>query len=124
VVFRHEDWLEVKKHALDSQRESVWSGKLKGRMAGPAEERYELFPWSVGWSEEEWRTAHTVSLPLLLVKMGLADSRAGARRLIEAGAVKIDGKRWAGLVVRVREGDVISVGSHRFLRIVDADKQE
>jgi tyrosyl-tRNA synthetase len=121
VVFRHDDWLEVKKHALDSQRESVWSGKLKERMAGSAEERYELGPISSGSTEELARVTHTVSLPLLLVKVGLAESRGRARRLIEAGAVKIDGERCTDLVVEIREGSVIRVG-YRFLRIVDADK--
>jgi tyrosyl-tRNA synthetase len=122
VVFRHEDWLEVKKHGLASQRELVWSGNAEERIAQmSAEERYELVPLSDGWSEEELRKAHTVSLPLLLVKVGLAESRAGARRLIEAGAVKIDGKRCTDLVVRMKEGSVIRVG-YRFRRIVDADK--
>jgi tyrosyl-tRNA synthetase len=122
VVFRHEDWLEVKKHGLASQRELVWSGNAEERIAQmSAEERAGLVPWSGAWSEEE--PTHRVSLPLLLVKVGLAESRAGARRLIEAGAVKIDGKRCTGLVVGIKEGSVIRVG-YRILRIVDADKQD
>jgi tyrosyl-tRNA synthetase len=122
VVFCHDDWLEVMKHGLASQRELVWSGNAEERIAQmSAEERAELVPWSGAWSEEE--PTHRVSLPLLLVKVGLAESRSGARRLIEAGAVKIDDKRCTGLVVGIKEGSVIHVG-YRFLRIVDADKQE
>jgi tyrosyl-tRNA synthetase len=124
VVFRHDDWLEVKKHALNSQRESIWSGKLEERMARSAEERAELFPWSVGWSDEELRNAHTVSLPLLLAKVGLVESRTQARGLIADGAVDIDGKVCASPVVRIKVGATITVrvGKHRFLRIVDADE--
>jgi len=127
VVFRHEDWLEVKKHGLASQRELVWSGNAEERIAQmSAEERAERFPGSVGWSEEELKHCHVVSLALLLVKVGLVESRSQARGLIADGAVDIDGKSCASPVVRIKEGATITVrvGKHRFVRIVDADKQE
>ncbi|HUS82514.1 MAG TPA: tyrosine--tRNA ligase [Dehalococcoidia bacterium] len=122
VVFRHEDWLEVQRHGLDSQREAFRSGSVKEKMGGSAEERQELVPISEGPTEALMRITHTVSLPVLLVKVGLADSRSAARRLIDAGAVKIGGEPCTSTVVTIREGETISVGSHRFVQIVGSDE--
>lgn len=76
------------------------------------------------------------SLPRLLYEHRLVPSLSEARRLIQQGAVEDIGSmtksegffsrhkpRPLGTVrVPVREGMVIRVGKHRFLRIVDADK--
>jgi tyrosyl-tRNA synthetase len=59
----------------------------------------------------------------LLVRLGLADSRSEARRLITQGAVEVDSEIAKANSVSLRNGMIIRVGKHRFLRIVDADKQ-
>ncbi len=63
-------------------------------------------------------------LPSLLKELGVVPSASEARRLITQGAVEVDGQRVAlEGAVSLRVGSIIRVGRHRFLRIVDADKQ-
>ena len=62
------------------------------------------------------------SLPFILHRHGLASSRSEARRLINQGAVEINGHQVTVHVVDLKPGDVIRVGKHRFARVVDADK--
>ena len=62
------------------------------------------------------------SLPFILHKYGLAPSRSEARRLINQGAVEVNGHQITVHVVDLMPGDVIRVGKHRFARVVDADK--
>jgi len=63
-------------------------------------------------------------LTRLLADLGAVPSRSEARRLIRQGAVEIDGKVATTDVVELRDGMVLRVGKRRFLRIVDADKQD
>lgn len=53
---------------------------------------------------------------------GIASSKGVARRLIEQGAVSIDGKKVAvGALILSKEahdGKIMRVGSHRFVKIV------
>jgi tyrosyl-tRNA synthetase len=60
-------------------------------------------------------------LPQLLFEMGLAESKAGARRLIEQGGVRIGGVRQEdpGIVVGIKSGEesLLQVGKRRFLRV-------
>jgi tyrosyl-tRNA synthetase len=124
AVFGPEEWEELQRDALQAWRDLARGGHLPERLSQlTSEQLFELVPWSGGWSDEEVQHSHLVSLPRLLVKLGLAKSKSEARRQIEQGAVEINGKVWMGLVVLIREGSVIRVGKHRFRRIVDADKQ-
>jgi ribosomal protein S4 len=52
----------------------------------------------------------------------LGMSMAEARRLLDQGAVEVDGQKVSKRAIKLRVGSVIRVGKHRFLRIVDADK--
>ncbi len=61
------------------------------------------------------------SLPYIIHQSGLAPSREEARRLVNGGAVEINGRQVTVHAVELKPGDVIRVGKHRFLRIVDAD---
>jgi tyrosyl-tRNA synthetase len=62
--------------------------------------------------------------PSLLKDLGVVPSTSEARRLISQGAVEIDGQRVVSeSAVSLRVGSIIRVGRHRFLRIVDADRQ-
>ena len=62
--------------------------------------------------------------PSLLKELGVVPSTSEARRLINQGAVEVDGERVTlDSAIHLQGGMVIRVGRHRFLRIVDADKQ-
>ena len=57
-----------------------------------------------------------------LLSRELGVSMTEARRLVQQGAVEIDGRQVKVRIGNVKPGSVIRVGKHRFLRIVDADK--
>ncbi|HUF53340.1 MAG TPA: tyrosine--tRNA ligase [Dehalococcoidia bacterium] len=61
------------------------------------------------------------ALRALLVHLGLAESGSDANRLIKGRAVEVDGEVVTEAKVRLREGMVIRVGKHRFVRILNAD---
>jgi tyrosyl-tRNA synthetase len=60
-------------------------------------------------------------LAQLLTTVGLADSKAEARRLIQQGGVRVGGERQSapGVVIGINPGDValLQVGKRRFLRV-------
>jgi tyrosyl-tRNA synthetase len=58
----------------------------------------------------------------LLVQEHLAPSMSEARRLLKQGAVERNGETLTAAAADLRPGDVLRVGKHRFLRIVDAEK--
>ncbi len=62
----------------------------------------------------------TVDIPDLLVASGVVPSKGEARRLVQQGAVEADGARVVELRWPVRDGTVLRIGKHRFLRIIDA----
>jgi tyrosyl-tRNA synthetase len=67
------------------------------------------------------KTELVVDVVGVLVGSGLASSKAEARRLVQQGAVEADGKRVVELRWPVRNGTVLRVGKHRFLRITNAE---
>ena len=112
--------------------EGVFQRRAEAKLPfGGAKVSYELIrtvPVSLsgpplGWisgSESRWRLAR------VLVDTGLASSISEARRLIRQGAVDVDGVVHDSEYLApqdVRDGMTIRVGKHRFLRIVDADRQ-
>ncbi len=64
-----------------------------------------------------------MALSRLLTHLNLVKSRAEARRLLAQGAIEIDGKKATDDISKVYVGNVIRVGKHRFVKIVDADKK-
>ncbi|MCK4362194.1 MAG: hypothetical protein KAW13_02825, partial [Dehalococcoidia bacterium] len=62
-------------------------------------------------------------LATLLTQIGLVQSTSEGRRLIEQGAVKIDGKVVTKRMVNLRDGMTIQAGKRRFVKIADADKR-
>ena len=70
--------------------------------------------------EGDGRTHDVVAI---IVRAGLAASATEARRLVKEGAVDVDGGRIGGRMAVVEPGNVIRVGKHRFLRIVDGEKR-
>ena len=67
-----------------------------------------------------------VWLPRLLVLLGLASSNAEARRQIEQGGVRLDGRQVTDPSVEVPEGDlhgtVLQVGRRRFVRLAHPNR--
>jgi tyrosyl-tRNA synthetase len=65
-----------------------------------------------------------VYLPRLLVAVGLAESNSDARRLIEQGGVRLDGRPLTDPNEELRAGDladrVLQVGRRRFIRLKNA----
>ncbi len=60
----------------------------------------------------------TVVLAELLTESGIVSSKGEVKRLLQQGAVQLDGERVAGAEVAVRPGSVFKVGKRRWLRIV------
>jgi tyrosyl-tRNA synthetase len=58
----------------------------------------------------------------LLVQENLVSSMSDARRLLKQGAVERNGKAVTAASLELQPGDVLRVGKHRFLRIVDSEK--
>jgi tyrosyl-tRNA synthetase len=57
-------------------------------------------------------------LDRILRDAGLAKSAAEVRRLVEQGAVEVNGARATDFAFALRAGDEVKVGRHRFLRVV------
>jgi tyrosyl-tRNA synthetase len=62
-----------------------------------------------------------VRLPWLLTRLNLAVSMSEANRLIRQRAVEVDGQITDSPVAVLRDGMVIRVGKHRFLRVLNSD---
>ncbi len=58
-----------------------------------------------------------VDITQLVVSAGLASSRGEARRLLEQRAISVDGAAVSGRDVSIKDGSLVRVGKHRFLRI-------
>jgi tyrosyl-tRNA synthetase len=65
-----------------------------------------------------------VGLLQALVSAQVVSSKSEGRRLLREGAIDIDGRPITSFDVDLRVGSLVRVGKHRFLRIVDADKQQ
>ena len=122
-VFTSQVWREIQVEALDKQKRRL-EVEQPGEMT--EEEAAETYPIEFGAPTQgiEHKPTLTVAVPLLLVRLGLATSKSEARRLIEQGAVEIGGNVVTGATADLRAGDLIRVGKHRFLRIVDADHEK
>ena len=67
-------------------------------------------------SEIEEREVHISNVESALVNLSLARSRHEARRLIDQGGVRVDGAK-VGSDYELRDGQVLSVGKRKFVRI-------
>ncbi|HEY5640591.1 MAG TPA: tyrosine--tRNA ligase [Dehalococcoidia bacterium] len=62
-----------------------------------------------------------VRLPWLLAQLEMAASTSEANRLIKQRAVEVDGEVVEAPRLELRDGMIIRVGKHRFVRLVNAD---
>lgn len=60
----------------------------------------------------------TIDLTLVITTAGVVGSRGEARRLLSQGAISINGQTVRTHELEVKEGSIIKVGRHRFLRVV------
>lgn len=63
----------------------------------------------------------TVRIPTLLIELGLTESVSAGSRLFKQGAVEVDGEVAEDLRIAPRDGMIIRVGKHRFVRLLNAD---
>ncbi|MFH0846806.1 MAG: tyrosine--tRNA ligase [Chloroflexota bacterium] len=71
--------------------------------------------------ESEW---YLVSMPLLLVELDFAKSRSEANRLIEQGAVDVDGNTVIEPYWKIKTGSIIKAGKRRFVKIVAGETRK
>jgi len=62
-----------------------------------------------------------IDISRLLVAIGQAKSRSEANRLINQGAVKIDGETVTSFRAKVQSGNIIKVGKRRFAKVINTD---
>ncbi|MBA7662619.1 Tyrosine--tRNA ligase [subsurface metagenome] len=62
-----------------------------------------------------------IDISRLLVPIGLVKSRSEANRLIEQGAIEIDGKKISANIAPVQSGSIIKVGKRRFAKVINTD---
>jgi tyrosyl-tRNA synthetase len=60
----------------------------------------------------------SVDISKLLVVTGKVKSRSEANRLIEQGAVSIDGKKLTGPAAHIKIGSIIKIGKRRYFKII------
>ena len=63
----------------------------------------------------------SVDVSKLLVVTRKVKSRSEANRLIEQGAVSIDGKKLTGPAAHIKIGSIIKIGKRRFARVINSD---
>jgi tyrosyl-tRNA synthetase len=63
-----------------------------------------------------------IDIGRLLASTGQVKSRTEANRLISQGAISIEGVKVTGTVAPLKSGNIIKVGKHRFLKIMNKDK--
>jgi tyrosyl-tRNA synthetase len=78
-------------------------------------------PQEVDEKRISFREAGAMKLAALLAHLGLASSVSEANRLVKQRAVEIDGAVVESASVALKDGMLIRVGKHRFLRVVNAD---
>ncbi len=84
------------------------------RREDPEESAVDL-PLDLGRSREA-----EVDITQVLAQAGVISSRGEARRLLAQGALSLDGAVLREAKVTIREGALVRVGRHRFLRVVKA----
>jgi tyrosyl-tRNA synthetase len=93
------------------------------KAAGEAEEQFEKVFQRREVPEEikEYQVTPGSSLRDIIVQANLAKSRSEAGRLIDQGAVEIDGEKVTSYSATVRSGSIIKVGRRRFAKIINKD---
>jgi tyrosyl-tRNA synthetase len=62
-----------------------------------------------------------IDLKDLLVKIKMAKSRSDAGRLIEQGAVSLNGQTVTVNSIKIEDGSIVKVGKRRFAKLINSD---
>ncbi len=81
----------------------------------------EIKKYTVSFHELETSNA-CIDIGKLLAMTGQAKSRTEANRLISQGAVSIEGEKLTSPAAPLKSGNIIKVGKHRFVKIINGDK--
>ena len=92
--------------------------------AGEAEKHFEKVVQKKEVPDEiqEFKISADIPISRLLVDAGLAASRSEANRLIQQGAVSIDGVKVTDANQLVEKDIIIKVGKRRFVKVINTDK--
>ncbi|MDD5190557.1 MAG: hypothetical protein PHE50_05890, partial [Dehalococcoidales bacterium] len=58
-----------------------------------------------------------IDISIIMLKMNWVSSRSEASRLFKQGAIEVDGAKIDNMAVTVKDGSIIKVGKHRFVKI-------
>ncbi|MEE8413059.1 MAG: S4 domain-containing protein, partial [Dehalococcoidales bacterium] len=64
-----------------------------------------------------------ININKLLVATSLVKSHSEVGRLINQGAVSVNGEKITSNLASLKSGDIIKVGKRRFARVIDTDKE-
>ncbi len=113
--------MELKKRLARELVTQLYSQKA----ATEAEEHFARVVQNKEVPEEikEFHISLNVSIGLrdVLVETHLAKSRSEANRLIEQGAVSINGEKETNVAATIKSGSIIKVGKRRFVKLVSPD---
>ncbi len=86
----------------------------------------EIEEYCVSFSElaPDLTQTWNVDISRILVGACISKSRSEANRLIEQGAVSIDGGQVYYYITSVQNGSIIKVGKRRFIKVIDKDRIE
>jgi len=89
----------------------------------PSKDKIEEFPLNLYFKDlsPQQMEVTPVDISRLLVEMRWVKSRSEANRLIEQGAVSIDGKKLASPTAHLKIGSIIKVGKRRFAKVINTD---
>lgn len=71
------------------------------------------------------KVTENITVKDMLMSIGVTDSASEVKRLINAGAVEIDGKKFTDpqQKIQVKTGMIVKVGKHRIIKIIIPDRQ-
>ena len=130
-------WSEVKEMSRALEQKRVNPRDLKLRLAEEIVKLYHSPPEAESARESFVNTFSRKGLPSdlatikigcselalldLVIESGLAASKSEARRLVEAGAIDVDGTtiKSSGELIKIKPGGIIlKVGKHKFIKVV------
>jgi tyrosyl-tRNA synthetase len=72
---------------------------------------------------QEFKISTDIPISRLLLEAGLVTSRSEANRLIQQGAVSIDGQKVTDANQLIMKNIIIKVGKRRFVKVINTDRQ-
>jgi tyrosyl-tRNA synthetase len=98
------------KQAADEAQEHF----VKVFQKGETPEEIPKYTFTASYAQDE--LFHIDIAPTLL-RNGLVKSNSALRRLLTQGAIELDGKKVSSNAINARNGSVLRIGKHSFVRI-------